>query len=52
MLEDLVYPIMGFAFTYLGLETAWHFTACKVKDAKIHPCVFKEVKVLIAPNRI
>jgi hypothetical protein len=50
MIEDLVYVIAGFAVTYLSLEVAWHFTACRIKDnRKIKPCMFKEIKtVLIA----
>jgi hypothetical protein len=52
MIENLAYVIVGFAVTYLSLEVAWHFTACKTKDSsKIKPCVFKEIKtVLIAPQ--
>jgi hypothetical protein len=50
MIESLLYVIAGFAVTYLSLEVAWHFTACKIKgDSKIKPCIFKEIKtVLIA----
>jgi hypothetical protein len=46
---------MGFAVTYLSLELAWHFTACRLKDGSnkkiiIKPCMFKEIKtVLMAP---
>ena len=52
MIENLLYVIAGFAVTYLSLEVAWHFTACKIKDNnKIRPCMFKEIKtVLIAPQ--
>jgi len=52
MIEDLVYVIAGFAVTYLSLEVAWHFTACRLKGyGKIKPCMFKEIKtVLIAPQ--
>ena len=52
MIENLLYVIAGFAATYLSLEVAWHFTACKIKDNnKIRPCMFKEIKtVLIAPQ--
>jgi hypothetical protein len=32
MIEDLVYVIAGFAVTYISLEVAWHFTACRIKD--------------------
>jgi hypothetical protein len=51
MIENLAYMVAGFAVTYLSLELAWHFTACKIKDSssKIKPCIFKEIKtVLIA----
>ena len=52
MIENLLYVIAGFAVTYISLEVAWHFTACKIKDnSKIRPCMFKEIKtVLIAPQ--
>jgi len=54
MIESLAYVIMGFAVTYLSLELAWHFTACRLKDGSnkkiIKPCMFKEIKtVLMAP---
>ncbi|MFL6349337.1 MAG: hypothetical protein ACJ72X_13695 [Nitrososphaeraceae archaeon] len=54
MIENLAYVIMGFAVTYLSLEVAWHFTACRLKDGSnkkiIKPCMFKEIKtVLMAP---
>jgi hypothetical protein len=51
MIENLLYIIAGFAVTYLSLEVAWHFIACKIKDnSKLKPCIFKEIKtVLIAP---
>jgi hypothetical protein len=29
---DLVYLTIGFATTFLALEAAWHFTACKIKE--------------------
>jgi len=52
MIENLLYVIAGFAVTYLSLEVAWHFTACRIKhNSKIKPCMFKEIKtVLIAPQ--
>ncbi|MFL6412192.1 MAG: hypothetical protein ACJ71K_13255 [Nitrososphaeraceae archaeon] len=54
MIENLLYVIVGFAVTYLSLELAWHFTACKIKDGSnkrvVKPCMFKEIKtVLMAP---
>lgn len=27
----LAYVAIGFVLTYLSLEVAWHFTACKIK---------------------
>jgi hypothetical protein len=55
ILENLnlaAYVILGFAISYLALEGGWHFTACKIKDKAIPPCVFKQVKaMLIANNR-
>ena len=53
MIENLLYIIAGFALTYLSLEVAWHFTACKIKDSssKIKACVFKEIRtILLAPQ--
>ena len=57
MIENLAYVIMGFVATYLSLEVAWDFTACRLKDdgsdkKKImKPCMFKELKIaLIAPQ--
>ena len=53
MIENLLYVIAGFAATYLSLEVAWHFTACriKVKD-KVKPCIFNEIKtVLTVPQK-
>jgi hypothetical protein len=47
MIENLAYVIIGFAATYLSLEVAWHFTACRIKDNKIRPCMFKEIKTVL-----
>jgi hypothetical protein len=47
MIENLAYVIIGFAATYLSLELAWHFTACRIKDKKIRPCMFKEIKTVL-----
>ena len=42
MYESLVTTsAIGFAVTYLALEGAWHFTACKIKDKSIKPCLFQ-----------
>jgi hypothetical protein len=53
MFENLVYPIIiGFVATLLGLEVAWHCTACKISDKTIKPCMFKQVKVMVVPITI
>jgi hypothetical protein len=49
MLENLnlaVYAALGFVISYLALEGGWHFTACKIKEKSIPPCVFKQVKTM------
>jgi hypothetical protein len=52
MIENVLYVVMGFVITYLSLELAWHFTACGIKEKKIRPCMFKEIKtiLLVAPQ--
>ncbi len=53
MLENLnliAYVTLGFAISYLALEGAWHFTACRIKDKSIPPCIFKQVKTMFIPN--
>jgi hypothetical protein len=47
MIEYLIYPIIGFVGTFLGLEAAWHFTACRIPDNIIKPCVYRQVKLAI-----
>jgi hypothetical protein len=48
--NNLLYLIAGFVSTYLSLEVAWHNTVCRIKeDKKIRPCVFKEIKTMLAP---
>jgi len=47
MIEGLnlaAYVTLGFAISYLALEGGWHFTACKIKDKSIPPCIFKQIK--------
>ena len=41
--RDLVYLAVGFVTTFLALEAAWHFTACKIKDKSIKPCLYKQI---------
>jgi len=52
MFENLVYPIIGFTGTLVALEVAWHFTACKISDKTIKPCMFRKVKTIIVPSNI
>jgi hypothetical protein len=56
MLENLnllAYVALGFVIGYLSLEGGWHFTACKIKDKSIPPCIFKQVKIkLIASSKV
>jgi len=47
MIENFLYVVMGFVITYLSLGLAWHFTACVIKDKKIRPCMFKEIKTIL-----
>ena len=49
---SLIYLAIGFVLTYISLEVAWHFAACKVNissEKMIKPCLFKQVKLLVAP---
>ena len=53
MLENInlaAYAALGFAVSYLALEGGWHFTACKIKDKAIAPCIFKQVKTRLIAN--
>jgi hypothetical protein len=47
IIENILYVVVGFVVTYLSLELAWHFTVCTIKDKKLKPCMFKEIKVLL-----
>ena len=51
MFEYLIYPTIGFVATLLGLEAAWHFTACRIPDKTIKPCMYKQVKLAIVTRR-
>ena len=51
-LTPILYLLTGFVVTYLGLETAWHFSACRIHDKAIKPCIFKQLETLIlVPHR-
>ena len=41
-----MYMVAGFIVTYFSLEIAWHFTACKIHNKTIKPCMFKQVKTV------
>jgi hypothetical protein len=43
VLENLAYLATGFVTTFIALEAAWHFTACKIKDKTIKPCLYKQL---------
>jgi hypothetical protein len=43
IIENLAYLAIGFAGTFLALEAAWHFTACKIKHTSIKPCLYKQI---------
>src|SRR5215475_11817697 len=51
MIENLLYVVVGFMVTYLSLELAWHFTACRIKDKKIKPCLYKEIKTVLTVSQ-
>lgn len=50
-LNMVMYPVIGFVPTFLVLETIWHFKVCKSRGSDAQPCVFKEVKMLVASSR-
>jgi hypothetical protein len=49
-LNFVAYVMLGFTVSYLALEVGWHFTACKIKDKAIPPCIFKQVKTRLIAN--
>ncbi|MFZ0326703.1 MAG: hypothetical protein WBP64_15945 [Nitrososphaeraceae archaeon] len=46
MLENIAYIGLGFAAAFFALESAWHFTACKIHDKSMKPCFYKQVGLL------
>ena len=38
------YTALGFAVTYLGLETGWHFTTCNGRVKGVKPCLYAQIK--------
>jgi hypothetical protein len=50
MFENIAYVGLGFAAVFLGLELAWHFTACKLHD-QINKTLFLQASWLIEIER-
>ncbi|HKI09734.1 MAG: hypothetical protein ACJ70O_06765 [Nitrososphaera sp.] len=51
-LQLVAYTLLGFGAAYLALETAWHFTACRIQGGTLlKPCVFKQVKMAMISSR-
>jgi hypothetical protein len=51
-LQLVAYSLLGFGAAYLALETAWHFTACRIQGGTVlKPCVFKQVKMAMVSSR-
>ena len=46
MLENIACIGVGFTAVFFALESAWHFTACKIHDKSIKPCFYKQVGLL------
>jgi hypothetical protein len=49
--DNVLFILLGFIPTYLALETAWHFTACKHRELSSSPCVFKQVKMVVVRSK-
>ena len=45
-ITPILYQLTGLNVKYLGLEIAWHFTACRIHDKAIKPCMFKQLETL------
>ncbi len=46
MFENIVYAGLGFAAAFFALESAWHFTACKIHDKSVKPCFYKQIGLI------
>ena len=44
----LAFPLIGFPMTYIALEGAWHFAVCRINNADLVPCIFKQARMLVA----
>lgn len=47
VLNLVLYAVVGFVVSYVGLEIAWHFTACRIHDKLLRPCMFKQVETML-----
>lgn len=51
-LQLVAYSLLGFGAAYLALETAWHYTACRIQGGTLlKPCIFKQVKMAMVSSR-
>jgi hypothetical protein len=50
MLENIAYIGISFAIVFFALETAWHFTACKIHD-KFNKALLLQTSWLIEIER-
>ncbi len=51
-LQLVAYSVLGFGAAYLALETAWHYTACRIQGGTLlKPCIFKQVKMAMVSSR-
>jgi len=51
-LQLVAYSLLGFGAAYLALETAWHYTACRIQGGTVlKPCIFKQVKMAMVSSR-
>jgi hypothetical protein len=51
-LQLVAYSLLGFGAAFFALETAWHFTACRIQGGTVlKPCIFKQVKMAMVSSR-
>ncbi len=46
----IAYPVLGFAATYLALETGWHFTTCNGRLKGAQPCLYAQIKGMVVKS--
>lgn len=52
MVGDLAYLVVRLVTTFLALDAAWHFAACKIKDKIIRPWKLKSQDVFRPLNQL